>query len=109
MSEELSTFKHEHEESCRRMRNETESLLEQTKEALKRDVYLLGERVDGVSNNLNSERSRREVAKQNMEQQIQGLRDMLSADRSTRRSELGATNSLLEEGRLALLEEAKKK
>lgn len=109
LSEDVTTFKHEHEESCRRMRAETQTLIERSKDAYKRDFHQLGERVDAVSNSITSERSRREMSKQSIEQQIQGLRDMLSADRSTRRTELGGTNSMLEEGRLALLEEAKKK
>jgi len=65
----------------------------------------LAERVDAVSHSVSSERNRREVAKQNTEQQIQGLRDMLAADRSTRRSELVGFNSMLEEMRQALLDE----
>merc|ERR1719174_1501482 len=91
------------------MRHEMECFFEQAKEAANQTVQKLAERVDSLSNTISSERSRREVGKQNTEQQIQGLRDMLAADRSTRRSELQATNSMLEEGRLALQEEAKKK
>merc|ERR1719502_1182764 len=100
-------MKHEHEEACRRLRNEMETLVESTKAAAKHDLLQLAERVDAVSANINSERNRREVSKQNTEQQIQGLRDMLSTDRSTRRTELVATHSLVEENRQALLEESK--
>merc|ERR1719424_2434563 len=107
LTEGMASMKHEHEESCRRMRYETEVLIENAKETGKHDLHTLGERVDAVNNSISSERNRREVAKQNTEQQLQGIRDMLSADRSTRRSELVATNSMLEERWQALLEESR--
>lgn len=107
LSEAVTVMKHEHEESCRRMKFETETLLDSAKEAGKHDLMQLSERVDGLSHSVSSERNRREVAKENIDQTIQGLRDMIMADRSTRRSELVGTNSLLEEGRQALLEESR--
>merc|ERR1719498_1893611 len=84
-----------------------DEVVENAKDSGKHDLLLLTERVDAVSASITSERNRREVAKQNTEQHIQGLRDMLAADRSTRRSEIAATKAIPEEGRQALLDECK--
>jgi hypothetical protein len=107
LSESVTTMRHEHEEACRRMRGEMETLVESAKASGKNDLVQLAERVEAVSASVSSERSRREVAKQNTEQQMQAFRDMLSNDRCSRRTELAATNGLIEESRQAILEEGK--
>merc|ERR1719443_2417476 len=55
------------------------------------------DRVESVSQMIAKERSVREVHAQNMERQIQGVRDALESERSVRRQEAAAVMSMQED------------
>merc|ERR1719333_1619880 len=84
------------------MRHELETLIESSKASAKQDLLQLAERVESVSASASSER-----INQNFDMQIQGVRDMILADRSARRTELVAMNSIIAEGRQNILQEGR--
>jgi len=107
LTEALATSEEEHKTDMKRLKMQTESMVEIAKEAGKQDLAQVVERIEAVSQSVNTERNRRDFMKQTIDQQTQQLRDMLSGDRSTRRSENNALQSSIDEARQAALDEAR--
>merc|ERR1719353_1712825 len=91
----------------RRLRNDMETMVEDAKICWKQDSLQLSERIDAVFASVSSERNRRELANENTDKHLQSIRDMLSTDKSTRRSELAT--AAVEEVRRGLVEESKRR
>lgn len=107
LQEQIERHEKEVAGSCDRLRHEMVGLVENSKDITKQSLLQLVERVDAVSHLIHSERNIREASKLGIERQIQGVRDIVESDRSARRTEAAATVSLIEEGRQALMEEAR--
>lgn len=95
------------QEADRKLQVEIEKSQDSAKEQTRQLGAQLADRVEAVAQILHSERNMREALKEGIGRQVQGVRDALEADRSTRRSEHESSKSLIEELRRSLVDESR--
>mmetsp|Transcript_44331 Transcript_44331/g.77840 ORF Transcript_44331/g.77840 Transcript_44331/m.77840 type:complete len:613 (-) Transcript_44331:85-1923(-) len=107
LTDKLGIHKKEGEAGTNRFRQEMTGLIDNVQDASRQNTVRLEERLEAVVQLVHLERNAREAAKQGMERQFQGLRDVVEQERSQRRSENSSMASIVEECRSAILDEAR--
>mmetsp|Transcript_151328 Transcript_151328/g.267082 ORF Transcript_151328/g.267082 Transcript_151328/m.267082 type:complete len:629 (+) Transcript_151328:83-1969(+) len=107
LSEAINGLKKEREADVDRAKNQLNALVDSAKDAAQQSFMQIAERVDAVAHSVAIERNNREATKQGTENMIQSLRDQITADRSTRRSEQAAMSSQVDEVQKTILQELK--
>lgn len=105
LTEAVVDRKRERENSNDELRAEMISLVETSKDSAKQLIHPLGQRLDSVSEMIHSERCAREMMKQGLEHQLNGVRESLEASRVTRKKDVETMSSLIHDYRQAVSDE----
>lgn len=105
INESVASHKHEFEAKHDRLRYEVRGLVDDAKDIARQELMQALERTEALAHVIHAERNAREMAVQGVERQVQGARDAIDLDRSSRRKDAETCASLLENHHKELLHE----
>merc|ERR1712137_1038773 len=105
MGEAVVDRKKDRENSNDELRAELMARVETSKDQAKQLIHPLGQRLDSVSEMIHSERCAREMMKQGLEHQLNGVRDFLDESRVARKRDTETMTSLIHDYRQAVTDE----